>query len=55
MKPKLVKNPINQAASYTNFVVIDSRAIYSRVLAMPAKMDQHPGLRQATSPEVTID
>jgi hypothetical protein len=39
MKLKLVKNLINETASYTNFVVIKSRAIYSRLLAMPVEMN----------------
>jgi hypothetical protein len=41
-KLKLVKNLINETASYTNFVVIASRAIYSRLLAMPVKMNYYP-------------
>jgi hypothetical protein len=39
MKLKLVKTLINEASSYTNFVVIKSRAIYSRLFAMPVEMN----------------
>jgi hypothetical protein len=38
-KLKLVKNAINEAASYTNLLVIKSRAIYARLLAMPVEMN----------------
>src|ERR1039458_6357144 len=37
-KLKLVKNLINKAASYINFLVIKSRAIDSRLLAMPVEL-----------------
>jgi hypothetical protein len=55
MNPKLVKYLKNQAASYTNFAVIESRAIVSRLLAMPVKINRRRGPRQATNPAVTID
>jgi hypothetical protein len=55
MKSKLVQTPINEAVSYTNFVVIKSRAIYSRQLAMPVEMNQRFRPRQGTNPAVTID
>jgi len=42
-KLKLVKNAINEAASYTNFLVIKSRAIYLRLLAMPVEMNKRSG------------
>jgi hypothetical protein len=51
----LVKNLINEAAIYTNFVVIESRAIHARLLAMPVEMDWRFRPRQATNPAVTID
>jgi len=38
-KLKLVKNLMNEAANCTNFVVIKSRAVYSRLLAMPVEMN----------------
>jgi hypothetical protein len=51
----LVKNLINEAAIYTNFVVIESRPIHARLLAMPVEMDWRFRPRQATNPAVTID
>jgi hypothetical protein len=38
-KLKLVKNLIHQTESYTNFLVIKSRAIYSGLLAMAVEMN----------------
>lgn len=55
MKPKLVKIPINEAASYTNFVLIESRAIYSRQLAISVRLIWLFGLSHATIPAVTVD
>jgi hypothetical protein len=54
-KLKFVENLINEAASYTNFVVIKLRAIYSRLLALQVEMNWGFGPRQATNPAVTVD